>query len=198
MAHFGPADIDAEATRPPVDAPLIRTNKYAATCANCQQRVEPNAGILIRGESAWVVTHVQPCPEAPEDAPAPTNYNEILTKGTYTVVLDGTHTTIKIVRQAEDDDFMPGLLVIGYLSGSNNETDYTNFANVRSNGVANVWTKHRDNERLADVMRTLVGNIPAAREAYAIESSRCSYCNRKLTVPASVNQGLGPECARKV
>jgi hypothetical protein len=42
-------------------------------------------------------------------------------------------------------------------------------------------------------------NVPAeAALAYALESGRCSRCDRELTVPASLHRGMGPECVKYV
>ena len=50
--------------------------------------------------------------------------------------------------------------------------------------------------RLAQAIEILTGDPATAGERYAMQSSRCSRCLRKLTVPASLHRGLGPECAR--
>lgn len=38
----------------------VRTNKYAARCADCGQHVPAGTGILSRSRGAWIVTHPAP------------------------------------------------------------------------------------------------------------------------------------------
>jgi hypothetical protein len=40
------------------------------------------------------------------------------------------------------------------------------------------------------------GRVPEVLEVY--HEGRCGKCNRRLTTPESVTQGIGPECARKM
>lgn len=125
-----------------------------------------------------------------------------LIEGKFTVVFeDGSHKTLRIRRQHEDAKFMPGRLLIGHLVGPDNDNDYTNVGNVTESGKVAVWKKHRDNERLAEAIRVLVGDPKAAAAAYAEKSGNCAKCGRTLTAPVEENPfravGLGPECGKQ-
>jgi len=54
----------------------------------------------------------------------------------------------------------------------------------------------RNNEFGRDADGNFAWNLPTVIEFY--HSGRCGRCNRVLTVPESVMNGLGPECAGKV
>lgn len=129
----------------------------------------------------------------------------VLHKGKFTVRFeDGTRYTFRLRRQAKDAKFMPGKLVIGYLRGSDNDNDYTNFGHVREDGgkvELKVWSKHWGNANLVEALKVLVGDPQAASGAYAEESDNCSACSLTLTVPVEDNPyrafGLGPKCGPK-
>jgi len=132
----------------------------------------------------------------PAQAPART---VDLPEGYFTIVFnDGSHRTLRVRRQDDHANFMPGRLLIGYLSGSENTGDYTNFAHVTERGVVSVWKKHRDNESLAEALGVLTGDPVACLKAYAQMSGNCGVCNRTLTTPESIEMGLGPVCADKI
>jgi hypothetical protein len=83
------ADIDAKVTEakaggrsvfhdptPPAPAPpakpkYVKRNRYGAPCVNCGQRVEAEAGLLLKGLQGWEVSH-ETCPPKPEAKPATT------------------------------------------------------------------------------------------------------------------------------
>ena len=109
----------------------------------------------------------------------------------YTAVFDGTRVTVKITKHWEAGKTEQ---VCKYLSGSDNDSDYTGFAFLRGTTVQ-MWSRFKDNTRLARAMELILGDPDASGEAYAIESNRCFRCNRTLTVPSSIHRGLGPECA---
>lgn len=121
-----------------------------------------------------------------------------LHEGFFTIVhADESYTTVRIRRQKADAEFAPGQLVLSYLSGSDNEHDYTQFALEAHDGPIIIFKKFRQNERLADVVRVLTKDPKASALAYAMRSGRCSRCGRTLTVPASLHSGMGPDCASK-
>jgi hypothetical protein len=119
----------------------------------------------------------------------------VVPNGTYTVVDNDSRTTIR-VKDCKFGDFPPGTQVAEFLSGPDNEADYTGFAFVQGS-VVKIWTRYKGSEKLKRAMDILMrpGKYKEAGEQYAIKSNRCWRCNRKLTVPTSVHRGLGPECA---
>jgi hypothetical protein len=121
--------------------------------------------------------------------------------GFYTVIDAEGYVTLRVRTQPDDVDFKPGVTLVGYLSGPDNYSDYTDFGEV-DNGRFKRWYRFRDNARLLSAATVLGAGgdetVLAAAEAYAVESGRCSACGRVLTVPASLHRGLGPVCARKL
>lgn len=106
------------------------------------------------------------------------------------------HRTFRLRTQEADADFAPGKQVIAYLSGPDNEKDYTGFGFIDQNAFGyfvRVWSRHRDNlgvQRDAEQLLKDADNF--------LTDAKCIRCHRTLTVPASVHQGYGPECVKKV
>lgn len=195
---------DAQTFPKPGEAAPVRANKFGAKCVDCGVYVPEGAGNIQKNEATkkWEVRHNQPCPEAGSTvAPTPDTLPErtfSVPDGRYTVVWDNNYKTIRVQTQDVFATFMPGRVVLSFLSGPNNDRDYTSFAHVDERGNVRIWSKHQANATLREAVKFLVGNPKAASQAYAIESNACSRCNRTLTVPASLHAGLGPECAKKV
>lgn len=184
-----------------------RTNKYASKCSRCGNQVAAQEGSLDRDGEKWVVSHFPACPErdltqevaqnAVDRRPAEFRQTvvdgTVLFDGTYTLETGSGHRTFRLRTQAADDDFMPGVQLIQYLSGSDNESDYTGFGHIKGDRLS-VWRRHRDNEALvADAERFMADPHGEG----VVRSVKCYRCHRTLTVPASVYNGLGPECARR-
>jgi hypothetical protein len=156
-----------------------------------------------------------PAPSAPPRpaAPAPTGIllSGKLHEGYFTVMLaSGERRTFRIRRQAKDARFAPGELLVSYLSGSDNENDYTGCAFVSERHGMTVsirpYKKVRGDGLLMEALRVLAGDPAAAGKGYAEESGNCYKCNRVLTVPQGPkaqglnpyrNLGLGPKCGEE-
>lgn len=117
-------------------------------------------------------------------------------KGTFTVVFDsGDRRTLRF--KTPDHGHFQDRVVISYLGGPNNETDYTGFANVDGDWV-HLWLKFDGDSLTVKALKGLASEREEQEKAgmaYAIESGRCYRCGRTLTVPASIHRGLGPDCA---
>lgn len=153
-----------------------------ALCAKLPELVPVGAGLVDPRDEKPV-----PVPRVPD--------------GTYTVVKsDGSYATIKL--EVVSSGKLEGKRIVSYLSGPDNETDFTGFAFASGFNIS-VWRRFRgeNTAQWVEAALTVLGH-PARteefREAYAMRSGRCARCNRTLTVPASVNRGLGPECAKKL
>ena len=120
-----------------------------------------------------------------------------LAEATHTVIFeDDDYQTIKIERQPKGDRFMPGKLIIRYLSGPDNTNDYTGYGDVSEDGkTVKIWRKHTDNAELIEATKVLVGDPKAAALAYAKASGNCYKCDRTLTTPESLAAGIGPVCS---
>jgi len=186
-------------SRPPARKP----NRYAGDCDRCHQRVEAEQGWLTGSPGAWGVEHRGDClsavkAEAPEFVETRTSTDLALHEGRYTIEFaDGSYKTLRVRRQDDDANFKPGVLIVSFLSGSDNDSDYTGFGHVEADGTIRIWRKFLQSTELREAVKVLRGSPDGAREAYAIRSGRCSRCGRTLTVPASLHAGMGPECARK-
>lgn len=137
-------------------------------------------------------------PLEPKAAAAPA-----IPQGTFTVEFpDGDYRTVELETVAEGK--FAGRTIASYLSGPDNERDFRGFAfvNVRGDGLPTVavWRRFADiDERWREAAYIAAsanreGQLGMA-EAYAHRSSRCARCGHKLTVPASLHRGYGPDCA---
>lgn len=128
--------------------------------------------------------------------------------GTYTVVFnDGTHQTIKF--EIPKKGVFEGRRIASFLSGPDNETHFKGFAFIKDNNELVCWNSfqhYRVKDTVMQAVRVLYRAVKEngdeafmqAGEEYALRSGKCSKCGRKLTVPASIHRGIGPECAKKV
>lgn len=139
--------------------------------------------------------------------PVPAETTKVETKlfdGYFTVVLDEeNYRTIRVRTQDAKANFKPGEMILGYLNGQDNYSNYQSFGHVDSRtGRIVIWKKHRDNEVLAEVVKVLEGDVRAAAQAYFKMSRNCVACGTMITKPesiadAEVNGGLGPICKDK-
>ena len=134
-----------------------------------------------------------------------------LSDGTFTVIFtDDSYVTVKIktdkdeLRPDGSKNFFHNKKIISYLSGPDNEKNFTGFAHLDEDGGLHVWKNYQYLDGMAKYEAALMilsdtGIIGQAQAgmAYALRSSRCWRCNKKLTVPTSLHQGMGPDCAKK-
>lgn len=122
--------------------------------------------------------------------------------GYYTVVLDGNtndYVTFWVRRQDPKARFAPGKLLINRLTGPDNSSDYQAVALAPTDHFPlKIFKNSADDQRLVRALTTLVADPETAGQSYALRSSRCRRCGRRLTVPASLFSGYGPDCAGKV
>ena len=124
--------------------------------------------------------------------------NASIPNGTYTVVFNDERRTLRLRSADWAKDLPPGSQVAEFLSGADNESDYTGFAFIVK-GKPRVWKRFRSDQLIVTALHALLDQdeegVKEAGYRYALESSRCYRCNRTLTVPASIHRGLGPVCA---
>lgn len=189
---FGSATVapPQEATPSPKNQ---RPNKFAGRCSRCGSTVEAGAGTLgPKQDGRWTVLHTE-CPsEEPPEHRSVDDYTEPVWPGTYTVPSDEGHRTFRVRTQAQDADFAPGAILVDYLAGPDNENDFRGFAFLKG-GKLVVWKRFREGHTgLIEAAERLVADPDAA-----LVSKSCLRCGRKLTTPASLERGIGPECAEK-
>jgi hypothetical protein len=128
----------------------------------------------------------------------------MLFDGFYTVVYAAanTHRTLKV--ETPESGNLAGKTIVGYLVGTDNENDYRFFGFLNpATGALTFWRKFQMAEaperlaRIAAAVRIITSNPTEAGKNYALASGKCCRCGRTLTVPASIHNGLGPECAKK-
>jgi hypothetical protein len=139
----------------------------------------------------------------------------MIQNGTITIQneVSGEHRTFKI--HTVRDGKLEGKRIVSLLTGSDNESSYTGFGFV-SNSCVNVWTKKQSStfRFYAQIIEKAFEAIQEAYEAsgetvdvkiehlsrtYTVRhEKRCLCCNRKLTTPASLKAGYGPECAARL
>lgn len=142
--------------------------------------------------------------------PAPTVK---LFNGRYTIESKqtGEHRTFWVRTQPQDAEFAPGKRVVYLLTGSQNDDPscYTGFAFVDNGGIR-VWASKAmpgarpgsDGHRwiqFADLLWSLALDgafSPWSDKGFTIlMEGACCRCNRPLTTPASIRNGIGPICA---
>lgn len=184
-----------------------RANKYGAKCILCDGWVEGEQGLLAKtADGNWAAEHIE-CPSMAMEAAALDNVKpevaqvpqvkvkgQVLYDGIYTYETMTAHRTFRLRTQPMDSDFMPGRQIISHLTGPDNTHDYEKFGHVMPDGTLKVWKRHEDKVTLVKHAREFLADPHGPNVLAAVA---CYACGRTLTVPASVNNGLGPECARK-
>ena len=122
--------------------------------------------------------------------------------GFYTVQHGTSHKTFRLQTQPADAAFAPNKQVIGYLAGSDNTSDYRNFAFV-IDGTIRPWKRYNTGyEQVLQAAKYLVSGPSESHEKaglmYSLDSKRFWRCNRLLTHPESIATGLGPDCAKRM
>lgn len=112
--------------------------------------------------------------------------------GLYTVVkADSAHRTFKVEIQPSDATFAPGKVVLSYLAGPDNNSDYVGFAFLEGTTVR-PWKRFAGNAELLADAAAFVADPDAA-----LVSKHCARCGEVLTVPLSLERGFGPVCWTK-
>jgi hypothetical protein len=134
-----------------------------------------------------------------------TDIRTFLTAGravfTLTSSRTGTSFTYKI-KQGEPMGSRPGMLFASVLTGPDNTADYTYMGVIYVSGPY-LECRQTARSRIAvdspsfDALNWFFRHIGDARVQFRHEG-RCGRCGRALTVPSSIDSGLGPECAGKV
>ena len=118
--------------------------------------------------------------------------------GSYTIqnMATGAHRTYRIKTWTPKDGHPTRVLEL--MTGSDNQNDYTGIAFLNPDGVK-VWNKYRNTE--SELHAKFFWRVVACHELLdqydVLLEKRCIVCNRKLTNPASIQSGIGPECANR-
>ena len=104
------------------------------------------------------------------------------------------------VRKAQDND---GMYFAQLLTGPDNIADYTYLGFIKRTGGSTSLVAGRKGNAAHPAYKALdwalghlkTGHVPEQLEFW--HEGRCSRCARVLTDPASIERGVGPECAKK-
>lgn len=112
----------------------------------------------------------------------------------------GVRFTYKI--QKKRGEKKPKLLFVKVLQGPNNETDYGYLGYVKPQQHGEMFAGQKGRPTAASYKalawaldKICAGELPDQLEFY--HSGQCGACGRTLTVPESIETGLGPVCASK-
>ena len=116
----------------------------------------------------------------------------------------GQHITYRIKHREANGQFPP-VWFVSVLTGPDNTNDFT-FMGILSTESGNVRltgnTKYTEDSQPVRVLRWAlrrIWNDLPLPDGYTIHhEGRCGKCGRVLTVPASIESGIGPECARQM
>jgi hypothetical protein len=116
---------------------------------------------------------------------------------------DGKHYTFQVKKAKDPHPVHGDTFFAALLTGPNNEEDYTYLGLLRG---TKLQTTKKSPEHLAKgvpgralqfALRILAGTQPLPPGYKVHHEGRCGRCGRTLTVPSSIESGIGPECAKK-
>lgn len=107
---------------------------------------------------------------------------------------------IRQAKPTERNNWRTDQYFVNLLIGQDNESDYAYMGMIRK-GIFQLTTASKYNETTTPVKafrwvfdRLQNGIMPDKLEIW--HEGTCGRCGRKLTVPESVERGIGPECAK--
>lgn len=109
----------------------------------------------------------------------------------------GNHRTFRLRTQKPTAKFAPGMRILSLLIGPDNTSQYKGFAFVDEDGNVYLWKRYKDSvfESYVALLRDPYNTYGGKLEWFV--EGRCRVCNRRLTVPDSIESGIGPKCAGK-
>lgn len=145
--------------------------------------------------------------EGQEEAVVAWDGNQVIKNGIFTLVLDGKapiDSESWVTLRVEDDfrdNALDGAQMVSILVGPDNTRNYKGIGFLQGDRLM-VWGKNKGEvawvEKAEMLLDMAKGDalMQTAREAYAMISGRCSRCHKTLTVPKSIEYGVGPECRK--
>jgi uncharacterized protein DUF6011 len=140
--------------------------------------------------------------QVPPSQVTPANLQQFMLAGNSTFTVrsgnTGTRFTFKIRKPKPESPHF-----VSVLSGSDNENAYQFVGTIFANGTYSHGTRSKVSPEApsAKAARWIVERVIAGRELTNCElwhEGRCGRCGRKLTVPESIESGLGPECITRI
>lgn len=126
-----------------------------------------------------------------------------INNGTFTLINKKTKTHITLKIHTVLKGKLKGKRIVSKLIGHDNTSSYQGFAFVNEKDKIVVWTRFRTdkNWKIVNILRNCVVYGKSNKYADKVEmrlSKRCMRCNRKLTSPQSLADGIGPECIKNM
>lgn len=123
---------------------------------------------------------------------------------TFTLVTESTRYTYKIIERVIGDGST--IYAVMVLCGPDNTSNYRKFATIKEvNGMPKLELIGRTTnyieyfELIKKLYYSLLFNNYEQISAWQVwHTGRCSRCGRLLTVPESIEKGIGPECESRV
>jgi hypothetical protein len=111
----------------------------------------------------------------------------------------GERYTFKVTKK-DTSERGPEIFFGALLTGSDNESDYTYMGVVTGETVRTTKaSRYAQDSKPVKVLAWALAVVNGKRnlpEGYAIRhEGRCGRCGRTLTVPESIDNGIGPDCA---
>lgn len=119
----------------------------------------------------------------------------------------GERYTFKVTRKEAQPGsrYIDPTYFVALLTGPNNEADYTYMGILKPATGTVILTKaskYTDQSKPYRVASWAIGLIFRGQQlpiGYAVRhEGKCGRCGRTLTVPESIDSGIGPECAAKL
>ena len=169
-------------------------------------KAKPGSGLARLQQAATMdtVAAVKPEPVA-GTSNSPEISRLFLTAGKATFTLSKLATGERFTYEISKPEPFYGSYFASVMKGSDNESDYRYIAMMSGSDLRLRFTK---GSRFAPDTKEARGlqfvlDVVAGRKVLPVgfelrRSSKCGRCGRKLTVPSSIDAGIGPECAGKI
>lgn len=136
---------------------------------------------------------------------SPKDIANFVKAGNATFTLKSKRTAAHYTYRAQVCKDAPGKFFVSLLTGPNNTKDYTYLGMI----VADTFRTTKKSRMTADakpvkaldfLLRHVVvaSQEPTKLDLEVYHEGRCGRCNRLLTVPESVERGIGPDCAEQM
>jgi hypothetical protein len=124
--------------------------------------------------------------------------------GNATVTLSSQRTgaryTFKVSQAKDRDGTLKAFWFVGLLAGADNESDYQYMGVIGDDGFRlTAKSKYKADSipvRAFQFFWRFVSAEQMPKDMEIRHAGSCGRCGRKLTVPSSIDSGLGPDCLR--
>lgn len=147
--------------------------------------------------------------EFPTPTSQPTSTFVFAGKAIFTISQGDSRYTYRVTRKDPDPDQArkygaAPTFFVGLLTGPDNEAGYSYLGILGKNGQIKLTKASRfaDDSQPVRTLRAVAGYLavdgPVPDPYIVRHAGRCGRCGRTLTVPESVDSGIGPDCAAQM